>query len=401
MPLFALDIPPRAQFSSSYAQRPSGGDASRLTLQQRISHAPTCQGLKRCSMSVCLVDCSSESHAGRLPHNTPLLFETRWPSSLCSRRVLNGLLMLFLVTRMSTLVRAQAEELNLQGPDPAPRQCKSTTFSWTGGTPPYDLLIKGNDSDNALRDSHTSDLSYTWDPVDFPSGTALFAILLDSTGQSSHGNQFTVGDSGSSDCLALVPSAPTTTSTFTTLPQSDLLPSATAKTSPSLSSKSKQALSIGAIAAIIVASALAALLAAGAFFYLRRRRRLRAHANARSLGAAQYDDARSSFDEWPDERSHLSKAGERVTSWDANLFVRAKSPAASQVKDSLLASLMPSPGLEQDHPPESPSPNSSDAELLSLGDSGSDTSEVAGVLSSHPPLSPSLVTDYRSVGPSL
>ncbi|TBU26144.1 hypothetical protein BD311DRAFT_763198 [Dichomitus squalens] len=373
-------------------------------------------------MSVCLVDCSSESHAGRLPHNTPLLFETRWPSSLCSRRVLNGLLMLFLVTRMSTLVRAQAEELNLQGPDPAPRQCKSTTFSWTGGTPPYDLLIKGNDSDNALRDSHTSDLSYTWDPVDFPSGTALFAILLDSTGQSSHGNQFTVGDSGSSDCLALYnstssaatstsissgssdtlsASAPTTTSTFTTLPQPDLLPSATAKTSPPPSSKSKQALSIGVIAAIIVASALAALLAAGAFFYLRRRRRLRAHANARSLGAAQYDDARSSFDEWPDERSHLSKAGERVTSWDANLFVRAKSPAASQVKDSLLASLMPSPGLEQDHPPESPSPNSSDAELLSLGDSGSDTSEVAGVLSSHPPLSPSLVTDYRSVGPSL
>ena len=106
-------------------------------------------------------------------------------------------------------------------------------------------------------------------------------------------------------------------------------------------------------------------------------------------------DARDSLDGWPDDRSYISKVGEPAPFWNADRFVREKSPAGSHERNSSLAPLISSPEQEQEILRDSPSPNSSDVELMSLGDSGSEVSDVASVLSSHPPLSPSLARDHH------
>ena len=119
----------------------------------------------------------------------------------CNWRASRGLFAFILITTTFTLVHAQAGGFTLNAPDPTPQQCASATFSWTGGTPPYELLIKVHENDDALRDLNATSNSYTWDPIDFSSGSTLKAMVVDSTGLSTRPIAFTVGIGDGSTCL--------------------------------------------------------------------------------------------------------------------------------------------------------------------------------------------------------
>ena len=145
--------------------------------------------------------CPEEPYQGRLLHSNLSLFGTRSLPRPYSRGTLSGLFAFIFVSSTFTLVHAQAGAFTLNAPDPTPQQCASTTFSWTGGTPPYELLIKVHENDDALRDLNATSNSYTWDPIDFSSGSTLKAVVVDSTGLSTHPIAFTVGTGDGSTCL--------------------------------------------------------------------------------------------------------------------------------------------------------------------------------------------------------
>ena len=86
-----------------------------------------------------------------------------------------------------------------------PSQCQPFIFHWTGGTPPFFVLLHQN---GVLQRSlgPTNDSSLPWDS-DFPAGTVLDAAVSDSGDSSPEGAEtFTLQAGPSSVCLGLPPS---------------------------------------------------------------------------------------------------------------------------------------------------------------------------------------------------
>ena len=89
---------------------------------------------------------------------------------------------------------------------PPPQQCGSFTLAWSGGVPPYTVLILNATDLTTLRApvNGTEDTTVTWSPVDFTGGVKLFAEVKDSDYGIAAAGVLIIQNGADSHCLPLV-----------------------------------------------------------------------------------------------------------------------------------------------------------------------------------------------------
>ncbi|EIW52123.1 uncharacterized protein TRAVEDRAFT_75492 [Trametes versicolor FP-101664 SS1] len=79
-----------------------------------------------------------------------------------------------------------------------PVQCQTTLVTWTGGSPPFDLVFVHDRT--AEHHTVTSGNSFLW-TVDLPANTDTFVSILDGTSHTGQSDLFLIQPSTDNSCL--------------------------------------------------------------------------------------------------------------------------------------------------------------------------------------------------------